>query len=121
MFQFLKNRALKRSNGKASLIVTKRFSPRLPAGYIFETANRIFYQNQSSITRKYLQRCQNIVGAVPQAVDFSRGDETRDIINRWVEQKTRDKIKDLIPEGTIDALMRLMLVNAVYLKAEWQK
>jgi serpin B len=36
-----------------------------------------------------------------------------------VEEQTNDKIKDLIPQGTIDALTRLVLTNAIYFKGKW--
>ena len=41
------------------------------------------------------------------------------MINDWVEEKTEDRIKDLIPEGVLDANTRLVLTNAVYFNAAW--
>lgn len=52
-------------------------------------------------------------------VDFGDGDKARAAINAWVEDKTHDKIRDLIPPGALDALTRLVLVNAVYFKGKW--
>jgi serpin B len=45
----------------------------------------------------------------------------RAIINRWVEEQTNDRIKDLLPElSPAEArLLRLVLVNAIYFKGEW--
>jgi serpin B len=40
-------------------------------------------------------------------------------INQWVDDKTRQKIRDLIPPGGLDAETRLVLVNAVYFKGKW--
>ncbi len=39
-------------------------------------------------------------------------------INKWVEDQTNNKIKDLIPDGFIDHLTRLILVNAIYFKGK---
>lgn len=54
-------------------------------------------------------------------VDFSRGVEAaRVAINQWVEDRTRHKIRELIPSGSLNADVRLVLVNAVYFKGMWQ-
>ena len=51
---------------------------------------------------------------------YKRAHETaRQMINRWVEDNTQDKIKNLIQPGILDALTRLVLVNAIYFKGNW--
>ncbi|MBN1268472.1 MAG: serpin family protein [Kiritimatiellae bacterium] len=53
-------------------------------------------------------------------VDYVRAAETaRQMINAWVEEKTKNRIKDLIPAGALNALTRLVLVNAIYFKGDW--
>jgi serpin B len=44
----------------------------------------------------------------------------RQSINEWVESQTRHRIRDLIPANRLDRHSRLVLVNAIYLKAPWQ-
>ena len=51
--------------------------------------------------------------------DFAASEVARKLINDWVEQKTEKKIKDLIPEGILNSLTRLVLVNAIYFKGDW--
>jgi serpin B len=48
-------------------------------------------------------------------------EEARVQINRWVEERTNDKIKELLQKNDIDPLTRMVLVNAIYFKATWQK
>ena len=53
-------------------------------------------------------------------LDFHGDAETaRGTINRWVEDKTRQKIRDIIPSGGLNADARLVLVNAIYFKGAW--
>jgi len=64
-----------------------------------------------------LARCY---GGVVNVVDFRHATEVaRLTINRWVADKTRQKIRELIPVGGVDADTRLALVNAIYFKALW--
>ena len=39
-------------------------------------------------------------------------------INHWVKSETRDRITDLIPADSLNAMTRLVLVNAIYFKAD---
>jgi serpin B len=55
-------------------------------------------------------------------IDFTDAIETekaRKEINSWVEQKTNDKIKDLLSQDDLNSLTRLVLVNAIYFYGEW--
>lgn len=47
-------------------------------------------------------------------------EKSRLTINRWVEEKTSHRIKDLVPPGVITALTRLVLTNAIYFKGLWE-
>lgn len=40
-------------------------------------------------------------------------------INQWVEDHTSDRIKDLMPEGSVSTMTRLVLANAVWFKGNW--
>jgi hypothetical protein len=55
-----------------------------------------------------------------RTVDFiDNTDPSRVAINKWVEKKTNERIKDLLPEGSITAATRLVLTNAIFFKASW--
>ena len=41
-------------------------------------------------------------------------------INGWVEENTQGKIRDLLSPPMIDSLTKLVLVNAIYFKADWK-
>ena len=59
-------------------------------------------------------------GAGMHVVDFQKAPEdARATINRWVAQKTENRIEDLLPQGSVGPLTRLVLTNAVYFNAAW--
>jgi serpin B len=53
-------------------------------------------------------------------VDYIHAAEaSRQTINQWVSDQTEGKIKDLLPQGSINELTRLVLTNAIYFNAAW--
>jgi serpin B len=82
-------------------------------------ANRLWGQKGFSIRPEFLALTRQQYGAEMLLVDFAQAEAASREINRWVEQQTNDKIKDLIPPGSLDALTRLVLTNAVYFKGDW--
>ena len=82
-------------------------------------ANRLFAQAGFEFRPEFFARVKNDYGAPPELLDFktnAAGATKR--INDWVAKQTRDRIRDLIPQP-LDALTRLVLTNAIYLKAPW--
>ena len=59
-------------------------------------------------------------GAGIYSVDYENSPEpARQAINEWVTEETEQKIEDLIPQGAIDAMTRLVLANAIYFNGSW--
>lgn len=57
-----------------------------------------------------------------RVLDFAGNPEpSRQIINQWVEDQTHDKIKDLLPSGSISPSTAVVLTNAIYFKGSWYK
>ena len=84
------------------------------------TANRLWGQKGFSFEQAFLDRLASSYGAGMQIVDYkTAADASRKTINDWVAARTKDRIKDLIPEGVLNASTRLVLTNAIYLKASW--
>jgi serpin B len=87
-----------------------------------EVANRLYGQSGYDFRSTFLSLTKDTYGAPFQPVDFRKNAETiRNEINAWVAQRTRDRIRDLIPSDGIDETTRLVLVNAIYFKAPWAK
>jgi len=85
-------------------------------------ANRAWVQNGFQLRPEYVATVRDDFGFDVGTADF-RGspDAARTAINQWVEEKTRQRIKDLFPPGSIDGDMRLVLANAIYFKGLWDR
>ena len=83
-------------------------------------ANHLFAQSGYDFKTPFQDLVKKFYGAPFETVDFKSNPEAaRAHINKWVVEQTRDKIRDLIPQGGIRELTRLVLANAIYLKAPW--
>lgn len=91
-------------------------------GYQLAVANRLWGQPGFDFEEEFLAVCSQFYGAGFETLDFTRApEEARATINRWVEERTAKRIQDLLPPGSIAALTRLVLTNAVYFKGDWQE
>jgi serpin B len=90
------------------------------AGYRLYVANALWPQEGYAFLPEFLTLCQTYYRAGLQAVDFVGATEkARQTINRWVEQRTEDKIKELLKPGVVTPLTMLVLTNAIYFKGDW--
>lgn len=90
--------------------------------YKLTTANALWAQEDYPFVEEYFNIVDKYYDGKLTNLDFRTDTEnSRVIINNWVEDKTNDKIKDLIPERLLDSMTRLVLTNAVYFKTNWSK
>jgi serpin B len=91
-------------------------------GYQLSTANALWGQKDYKFLPDFLKLTRSNFGAGLEEVDFINATEpSREKINRWVEKETREKIKDLMPRGSITGDTRLVLTNAIYFKGDWEE
>ncbi len=84
-------------------------------------ANRLFGQKGRPFLPAYLTLLADKYGAPLQQMDFKTAAEpSRKQINQWVEDNTEKRIKDLLPPNAVTVDTRLVLVNALYFKADWE-
>jgi serpin B len=83
-------------------------------------ANRLYGDLGTQFDPAYLDLTAKDYGARLEALDFrNKAEAARQHINDWIAQITHDKIKDLLSPGSITKATRLVLADAVYLKAAW--
>ena len=90
-------------------------------GFRLRVVNAIWGHKDYKFLQQYLDLLAENYGAGLRTLDFVRAPEpSRNTINQWVSDQTEGRIKDLIPQGAINDLTRLVLTNAIYFNAAWQ-
>ena len=89
-------------------------------GYELSVANALWGQKGYDFRADFLKLTRDRYGADLRPVDFvANTEEARKTINAWAEEETRGKIKDVLKEGVLNSLTRLVLTNAIYFKGDW--
>jgi len=80
----------------------------------------IFVAQTTRAQQQFIQRVKYTVGATVKHCPFShKPQQCRQIINQWVAQKTQGKINHIVPQDAITDNTKMVLVNALQLKATW--
>lgn len=88
----------------------------------FHIANALWLENSFQIMKDYLKKIENFYMGKIKKLSFKENPEScRKIINSWIEENTSGRIKDLIPEGSLDNSIKMVLTNAIYFKGNWLK
>jgi len=88
--------------------------------YELTVANALWGQQDYGFLTEYLELIKtNYDGQLNEADFLTAAESARKTINTWVEEKTKDKIKNLIAPGVLNSMTRLVLTNAIYFKGNW--
>ena len=83
-------------------------------------ANSLWPQKKYPFRQEFLNLLRKDYGATVTPLNYEReAEQARVTINRWVDDKTRHKIAEIIGPGVLDDLTRMVLVNAIYFKGTW--
>jgi len=89
-------------------------------GITLNIVNSSWMQSGWDFKVSYLDHIAQYYGAGVNLLDFAgKPEDSRVVINTWVANQTNDKIVDLIPQGAISPLTKLVLTNAIYFLGEW--
>jgi serpin B len=85
-------------------------------------ADQLFGQRGFTFEQAFLDRLAASYGAGMRVVDYmsaSAREQARGEINKWVSERTHDRIPELIKQGVLSELTRLVITNALYFKGKW--
>ena len=88
--------------------------------YELNVANAIWMEKSFPVNDDFVARLKKSYESAIELANFKRNpDGERKRINDWAAEMTRDKIKSILPKGSVDNLTRFVLANAIYFKADW--
>ena len=87
--------------------------------FTLNAANRVYYSTDTALGQDFIQSVKDYFLAKPVGTNFRKPKEARKAINKWVKSKTSKKIQQLIAEGSISGKTKMVLVNAIYFKGDW--
>jgi serpin B len=82
-------------------------------------ANSIWISDKGSFTNRFRSDSSSGFNAEPRSIDFQKSEQARATINKWVSDKTKALIPNLLPAGMPKPQTSATLVNALYFKAAW--
>ena len=84
-------------------------------GYHLTHANKVYFNRELPLNSCIQLLLQDELAAV----DFKNVEKVTNQINNWVNEKTRKKIPNLLPAGSLDSSTKMALVNAAYFKGNF--
>jgi serpin B len=89
-------------------------------GFRLNIVNDLWGQQDYTFQPAFLDTIATNYGAGLRLMDFiQQPEQSRLAINKYIEEQTEQRIKDLLPPDSIDTLTRLVLTNAIYFNASW--
>ncbi|KAK2719932.1 serine protease inhibitor 88Ea-like isoform X2 [Artemia franciscana] len=85
--------------------------------YDLELANKVFFDSTEPLSNCITE----VLSEEVEEMDFlKKSSESLNMINGWVNDKTKGKIENFLEEGSITSETRMVLANAAYFKGDWQ-
>lgn len=87
----------------------------------FSVANQLFVQKGFSLSKNFKEVAEKKFFAGVEHVNFGKPTEAASTINGFVAEATNNKIKELVSSDALDPNSRVVLINAIHMKAEWEE
>ncbi|KAF2895117.1 hypothetical protein ILUMI_11062 [Ignelater luminosus] len=89
--------------------------------YTLNSANKIYIKNKFQINNQFKKLATDVFNVDIQNINFEKNIDAANEINRWVEDKTQNKIVNLIHSSLLNNETQLVLINAIYFHGKWVK
>ncbi|KAH8372383.1 hypothetical protein KR093_011267 [Drosophila rubida] len=86
---------------------------------ILHIANKIYIMTGYQLNDEFSSLISKQFLSAVEPVDFAQNEQAAGQINSWVEQRTNNLIKNLVPPSALDQYSRLVLINAIHFKGIW--
>jgi len=84
---------------------------------VLEIANSVWVEKRLLVKQKFMDDVKNWYKAEAKGIDVTDPNAV-DIVNGWIEDKTHDKIRDML--DYLDPDLAMLLINAVYFNGKWR-
>ncbi|XP_004526014.1 serine protease inhibitor 42Dd isoform X2 [Ceratitis capitata] len=87
---------------------------------ILKIANKIYIMEGYKILEQFNEIATTKFFSAADSINFGNSASAAGTINKWVESKTNNLIKDLISPDALNGDTRVVLINAIHFKGEWK-
>ncbi|XP_055300611.1 alaserpin-like [Sitodiplosis mosellana] len=85
-------------------------------------ANRLYVQQGFQLKPSFQEVAAVKLFSGAESVDFTKANITAEMINKFVKEKTNERIKEIVkPDMFVDHHYRAVLINAISMKGTWVK
>lgn len=84
-------------------------------------ANKVYINESLQLKKSFESIVTDSFYSAIEALNFSESAASAQSINSWIENKTNQKIKNLVCPGDLDSTTQILLINAIYFKGNWSK
>ncbi|KAF2888342.1 hypothetical protein ILUMI_17830 [Ignelater luminosus] len=84
-------------------------------------ANKIYIKEGPPLKNEFEKATKGLFLSETESINFEDNERAAKNINSWVQDKTNQKIKEIIVPEVLDQYSRLILLNAIYFKGNWNQ
>ncbi|KAL7012024.1 hypothetical protein ACKWTF_014579 [Chironomus riparius] len=85
-----------------------------------EMVTKLYVNKTVQTMKNYTSRIQKALNATTESIAFANNIQSAKKINDWIANATHNLIQNLIPSRMINKATKMLIVNCIYFKANWQ-